>query len=88
MTETKMVIYSLTFLPQRLYQHHRTVSFISGEGIVRSSNFKGGTWRYLVEPQGREPTFAIPEFGRVGAETIVLLDEVELDLIGNQFDIN
>jgi hypothetical protein len=74
MTETKMVIYSLTSSPQRLYQHHRKVSFIGGEGIVRSSNFECGTWRYLVEmPQGREPAF-----GRAGAKTMVLLNETEL----------
>jgi hypothetical protein len=59
---------------ERLYPHNRKVSFIGGEGIVRGSNFEGGTWKYLVEmPQGREPIF-----GRVGAETMVFLNEREL----------
>ena len=74
MTEIGTEAYSLNFPQERLYQHNRKVSFIGGEGIVRSSNFEGGTWRYLVEmPQGREPTF-----GRAGAKTMVLLNETEL----------
>jgi hypothetical protein len=59
---------------ERLYPSNQKVRFIGGEGVVRSSNFEGGTWRYLVEmPQGREPTF-----GRAGAETMVFLNEREL----------
>jgi hypothetical protein len=74
MTKTIIEAYSLNFPPQRLYQHNRKVSFIGGEGIVRSSNFECGTWRYLVEmPQGRDRTF-----GRTGAKTMVLLNETEL----------
>jgi hypothetical protein len=58
----------------RLYEHNRRVRFVGGEGIVKSSNFEGGTWKYLVEmPQGKEPAF-----GRVGAETMVFLNEREL----------
>ncbi len=74
MTKTKIEPCVLNSPLERLYEQNRRVSFIGGEGIVRSSNFEGGTWKYLVEmPQGREPTF-----GRVGAETMVLLDEKEL----------
>jgi hypothetical protein len=59
---------------ERLYPLNQKVIFIGGEGIVRSSSFEGGTWKYLVEmPQGREPAF-----GRVGAETMVFLNEREL----------
>ena len=65
---------------ERLYQHNRKVSFIGGEGIVRSSNFEGGTWKYLVE-MPLAPV--MPKFGRIVAETIVLLDEIELAAIGN-----
>ena len=58
----------------RLYEHNRRVSFVGGEGIVKSSHFESGTWKYLVEmPQGKEPTF-----GRAGAETMVFLNEREL----------
>jgi hypothetical protein len=53
---------------------NRQVRFVGGEGIVRGVKFEGDTWKYLVEmPQGKAPVF-----GRVGAETMVLLSETEL----------
>jgi hypothetical protein len=74
MTETGIKVHSLNAPPQRLYQHNNWVGFIGGKGIVRSSSFEGGIWRYLIEmPQGREPSF-----GRAGAKTMVLLNETEL----------
>lgn len=74
MAEIKIEVYGFNSPPRSLYQRDRQVSFIGGEGIVRSSIFKDGTWEYLVEmPQGKAPTF-----GRVGAETMVLLSEREL----------
>jgi hypothetical protein len=74
MTRTKIKVHGLNYPLERLYEKNRKVNFLGGEGIVRSSSFEGGTWKYLVEmPQGKEPTF-----GRVGAETMVLLNEREL----------
>jgi hypothetical protein len=74
MTEIRIEVHGLNSPPRQLYQRNRQVTFIGGEGIVRSSSFEGGTWKYLVEmPQGTKPTF-----GRVGAETMVLLNEREL----------
>ena len=74
MSEPKIEVHSLNLPLERLYEKNSSVSFIGGEGIVLSSNFEGGTWKYLVEmPQGKEPTF-----GRVGAETMVFLNEREL----------
>jgi hypothetical protein len=74
MTETNIEIYRLNHPLERLYEKNKKVKFIGGEGIVRSSNFEGGTWKYLIEmPQGKEPTF-----GRAGAETMVFLNEREL----------
>jgi hypothetical protein len=74
MTKTKIEIRDLNAPPRRLYQRDRQVSFIGGEGIVRSFTFEDGSWEYLVEmPQGIKPTF-----GRAGAETMVLLNEREL----------
>ena len=50
------------------------VRFVGGEGIVRNFKFEAGDWRYTIEmPLGREP-----DFGRIGAETMVLLSETEL----------
>ena len=56
------------------------MSFVGGEGVVRNFTYKNGTWKYLVE-MPLAP--AMPKFGRIGAETIVLLDEIELAAIGN-----
>jgi hypothetical protein len=56
------------------FQPAQRVSFLGGEGIVRNLKLETGTWKYLVEmPMGDEPSF-----GRVGAETMVLLSETEL----------
>jgi hypothetical protein len=50
------------------------VSFVGGEGIVQSYKTELGSWIYLVEmPLGSEP-----DCGRVGAETMVSLDEEDL----------
>jgi hypothetical protein len=74
MSERKIEVNRFSRPRQRLYLHNKKVKFIGGEGIVRSSSFEGGTWKYLIEmPQGREPSF-----GRVGAETMVFLNEKEL----------
>ena len=74
MTEIKIEVGRFNSPLKRLYPSNQKVRFLGGEGVVRSSSFEGGTWRYLVEmPQGREPTF-----GRADAETMVLLNEREL----------
>lgn len=50
------------------------VRFVGGEGIVRNYRPEAGTWTYLVEMAlGQEPNF-----GRVGAETMVFLAEADL----------
>ncbi|MBD3887123.1 hypothetical protein IFO70_36570 [Phormidium tenue FACHB-886] len=50
------------------------VRFVGGEGIVRDYKFNTGTWTYLVEmPLGLEP-----DFGRVGAQMMVSLNEADL----------
>lgn len=50
------------------------VRFVGGEGVVRSQRFEEETWIYLVEMAlGPEPNF-----GRVGAETTLVLTEADL----------
>ncbi|AFY33628.1 hypothetical protein [Calothrix sp. PCC 7507] len=50
------------------------VRFVGGEGIIRSYKSESESWTYLVEmPLGLKP-----DFGRVGAETMVFLNEVDL----------
>lgn len=63
-----------TFIKVPSFRHTQRVSFVGGEGIVRSYRPEAGTWTYLVEMAlGLEP-----DFGRVGAETMVLLNEADL----------
>lgn len=61
-----------TIVPK--YIHTQRVRFVGGEGIVRSYKFESGSWTYLVEMAlGLEPSF-----GRVGAETMLFLNEADL----------
>ena len=56
------------------FRNTQWVSFVGGEGIVRSYTPECGTWTYLIEMAlGLEPNF-----GRVGAETMILLTEADL----------
>ena len=68
------------FIKVRSFDRHQQVSFIGGEGVVRNFKYENGTCKYLVE-MPLAPV--LPKFGRIGAETIVLLDEIELAAIGN-----
>jgi hypothetical protein len=55
------------------------VSFIGGQGIVRGCKSEAKTWTYFVEMAlGTEP-----DFGRIGAETMIVLTEA--DLYATQF---
>lgn len=56
------------------FDRDQRVQFSGGEGIVKNFKFEAENWTYLVEmPLGVEPNF-----GRIGAETMVLLSEKEL----------
>lgn len=66
MTATLMKVHS--------FRNTQRVRFIGGEGVVRSFKYEFGTWTYLVQMAlGPEP-----DFGRVGAETMVFLNEADL----------
>jgi hypothetical protein len=61
-------------LEKHQFQREQHVFFIGGEGIIQSCKFENGNWQYAIEmPQGVQP-----KFGRIGPETIVLLDEIDL----------
>ncbi|MBD2778446.1 hypothetical protein [Iningainema tapete] len=50
------------------------VSFIGGAGTILYYQPDSNTWKYAVEmPKGPEP-----DIGRVGAETTILLHEVDI----------
>ncbi|MBD2060037.1 hypothetical protein H6F88_29275 [Oculatella sp. FACHB-28] len=63
-----------TLIRRPIFRPMQRVSFVGGEGIVRSYKPNAGTWAYLVEM----PLGLNPDFGRVGAETMVLLNEADL----------
>ncbi|MEH2355057.1 hypothetical protein [Nostoc sp.] len=63
-----------TFMKVPKFRNAQWVSFVGGEGIVRSYTPEYGRWMYLIEMAlGLEP-----DFGRVGAETMILLTEADL----------
>ena len=63
-----------TFMKKPKFRNTEWVSFVGGEGIVRSYTPESGRWTYLIEmPLGLEPNF-----GRVGAETMIFLTEADL----------
>lgn len=56
------------------FRNTQRVKFVGGEGIVRNFKRESGSWTYLVEMAlGQKP-----DFGRIGAETMVILNEADL----------
>jgi hypothetical protein len=56
------------------FRPEQKVKFIGGEGIIREIKSDFNTWIYHVEMAlGKEPIF-----GRIGAETTIVLHESEL----------
>lgn len=63
-----------TLIKEPQFRLTQWVSFIGGEGVVQSYTPDAGSWTYLVAMAlGPEPNF-----GRVGAETTVVLHEADL----------
>ena len=56
------------------FRSAQSVSFIGGEGIVRSHKIEEEKWIYPIEM----PLGLAPVFGRIGAETMIFLDEADL----------
>lgn len=57
-----------------IFQHTQRVKSMGGEGIVQGFRPRSGSWPYATEMVlGPKPIF-----GRVGAETIIILNEEEL----------
>lgn len=60
------------------FHSHQTVRFIGGEGKIKSIQRQYNRWTYTIEMS----MGAKPNFGRVGAETTIILEEQD---IRNQF---
>lgn len=56
------------------FGNNQRVRFIGGVGIVRKFQYEFGSWDYFVEMEMGQH----PDFGRVGAETMVILNEADL----------
>ncbi|MEX0268449.1 hypothetical protein AB3R30_04860 [Leptolyngbyaceae cyanobacterium UHCC 1019] len=63
-----------TLVQSPIFRQAQKVMFIGGEGIVQSCKHEAGRWTYLV----KMPLGVDPNFGRIGAETMVLLQESDL----------
>lgn len=57
--------------------NNQRVKFTGGVGIVRRFQYEFGSWDCLVEIGAGQ----YPDFGRVGAQTMVILKETELRAI-------
>ncbi|AFZ35544.1 hypothetical protein Sta7437_1992 [Stanieria cyanosphaera PCC 7437] len=56
------------------FEQEQNVSFLGGTGTIKSRHQEANMWTYTVEmSMGLEP-----DFGRVGAETTIVLDEREI----------
>ncbi|MDF5729455.1 MAG: hypothetical protein PUP92_15935 [Rhizonema sp. PD38] len=56
------------------FSRNQLVRFVGGTGVIVSYYLNSNTWTYTVEMEmGPEPSM-----GRVGAETMLLLHEIEI----------
>ncbi len=59
------------------FSRNQIVHFMGSVGRIKSYQANSNTWTYAVEMEV-EPE---PNFERVGSETIILLDEVDIKLL-------
>lgn len=56
------------------FDQEQTVRFLGGTGTIKSRHQEANMWTYTVEmSMGLEP-----DFGRIGAETTIVLDEIDI----------
>jgi hypothetical protein len=65
---------SINCLNKPKFTPHQTVSFIGGVGQVKSIQRQNSRWTYIVEMSMGEK----PNFGRVGGETTIVLEEHDI----------
>lgn len=65
---------SINLITKPLFNPQQQVSFIGGTGEIKKFERKANNWIYTVEmSMGLEPVF-----GRIGAETTIVLEEEEI----------
>lgn len=65
---------STSFLVKPKFQPRQKVSFLGGTGQIKGCQREADTWIYTIEMSMGER----PDFGRVGAETTIVLEEREI----------
>lgn len=69
----------MTSATKPLFSQEQFVSFIGGVGKILNCHLDSGIWTYAVEME----MGPLPEMGRVGSETTILLYETEIQGILN-----
>ena len=65
---------SINYLEKPKFYPQQKVSFVGGTGKIKNLQKEAGSWIYIVEmSMGSEP-----DFGRIGAETTILLEEQDI----------
>lgn len=65
------------FIRSPKFCHAQHVRFLGGGGSIKSFKHESETWTYIIEMTlGPEP-----DFGRVGGETTILLNESDLHAV-------
>ncbi|BAU63426.1 hypothetical protein STA3757_07900 [Stanieria sp. NIES-3757] len=69
-------------LNQPKFDQDQTVCFLGGTGTIKSRHQEANMWTYTVEmSMGLEP-----DFGRIGAETRIVLDEIDIhEILTNKY---
>lgn len=75
-TSTQSAIDSRT---QPRFRTNQMVHFVGGVGTIKNSRPDSGTWTYAVEME----MGPVPEMGRVGFETTILLNEADIQGVMN-----
>jgi hypothetical protein len=65
---------SMNILSKPKFYHHQTVRFIGGVGKIKSMERQDSRWTYAIEMSMGEQ----PDFGRVGEETTIVLEEQDI----------
>ncbi len=69
-------------LNQPKFKLNQIVSFVGGIGTVKSVQQQDHLWTYTIEMS----LGAKPDFGRVGAETTILLAEQDIRQVNSQLN--
>ncbi|MEL7420732.1 MAG: hypothetical protein AAGK10_19515 [Cyanobacteria bacterium J06555_3] len=73
---------SINCLNKPKFQLLQTVRFIGGTGTIESVQQQDNRWAYTIKMS----MGAKPDFGRVGAETTIIMEEQDLRLVDDNLN--